>query len=148
MSITINENDIIISNISNYNIEYDNGNMILKRKTDKPKFDLTENFTGSKIISCFINNINTKLNKYGPIIYEIYKLFDKEFILNSATIKCTDGKNKDKAHYYYIQELDISTIRVNANSSINEIVHLTKLTGTQIKLEIELANKKIVTYEN
>lgn len=145
---SISEDTIIITNIERFNISFDNGNMILKRKKDKPKIDLTEDFTGSKIISCFINNIDTKLNKYGPIIYEIYKLFDKEFILNNATIKCTDGKNKDKAHYYYIQELDISTIRVNANSSINEIVHLTKLTGTQIKLEIELVNKKIIIYEN
>jgi hypothetical protein len=144
---SISEDTIIITNIDRFTISFDNGNMILRRKKEKPEFNEDADFTGSKVISCYINNEVININNFRGIVFEIYKLFDKEFLLNNCIVKCVDGKATDK-HYKYIPDLDLSFIGVNTNTSIREIVHLTKLTGTEIKLEIELENKKIVIYEN
>lgn len=148
MSITINENDIIISNISNYNIEYENGNMILKkRKKNKSNFDLTEDYTKSVIKTCYIENKKYDYSSYNSIIKHLFKLSDADFIKNKSTLNIVSGKKTDKG-YKYLEELDISYQGVSTNKAIQEIVSLTKLTSTPIKLVIELANKKLVTYEN
>lgn len=144
---SISEDTIIITNIERFTISFDNGNMILKRKKDKSKFNLTEDFTKSIIKNCYIENKKYEYSSYNAIIKHLFKLFDSDFIKNKSTLNVVSGKKTDKG-YYYLEELDISYQGVSTNKAIQEIVSITKLTATSIKLEIELNNKKIVTFEN
>jgi hypothetical protein len=141
------DNDnIIISNIENYNISFYNGNMILTKKVKKNKLQLEElnkyNFAKSKIIKCKIDNNCVELNKYLRILFFLYKLIDnRELILNNTKLNIVDNRYEDKG-FKYLEQLNISIQRVDSNKSLQEIIHITNICNIKLELEIELEDGK------
>jgi hypothetical protein len=142
------EDIIIITNIDKYQITFDKGNMILKRKQIKPEINLANyNFTKSKVTECYIEGKKKEKPAYNNILIEIYKLLDSEFILQNTTINVYKGKKTDKG-FHYIQELDISFQGISAKVAIKEITTLAKMTGINYKIKITLENNEEIELKN
>lgn len=142
----INDENIIIQNIENYQISFYKNNMILTKKKEKITFEDLKNynFKHSNIISCEINNIKVEYNKYRPIIFYIYSILNnKDIIMKNSFLNIKEGKILNKG-YEYIKSLNISVQGVDSNKIIKEIYHMTKLGNIKINIKIQLENKKII----
>lgn len=142
----ITDDNIIISNIEKYHINFYKGNMILTKKKEKIAFEDLKNynFKHSNIISCQINNIKLDFTKYKPIIFYIYSILNnKEIIIKNTFLNIKEGKLINRG-YEYIESLNISVQGVDSNKAIKEIYHMVKLGNIDTNIKIQLENEKII----
>lgn len=142
----INNDNIIISNIENYNITFYNGNLILSKKLKKITLEQIKalDFKNSTIISCSINNDNKNLKKYNKIInYLFEEINDIDLILDNTILNIEKGKYEDRG-YKFNSKLNISIQGVDANKSIQEIFNISKISQIPINIKIKLENEQIV----
>lgn len=142
----IKDDNIIISNIENYNITFYNGNMIISKKLKKITLEQIKalDFKNSTIINCSINNDNKSFKKYNKIInYLFEEINDIDIILDNTILNIKKGKYEDKG-YKFISKLNISIQGVDANKSIQEIFNISKISQIPINIKIKLENEQIV----
>lgn len=146
--IIINENNIItILNICNYNMSFDNNNLILTpiNKTNIDKTNIfNHNYKKSYIIECKINNESFQIKKYVKLLRLFYsKINDRKLILNNTLLNIKEEVLYDKGFDYWA-EFGFS---IQGNESINilkEINNLNKITKILIELKIHLFNDEII----
>ena len=142
----INNDNIIISNIENYNITFYNGNLILSKKLKEISLEQIKalDFKKSTIINCSINNENKSFKKYKQIInYLFEEINDIDIILDNTILNIEKGKYEDRG-YKFNSKLNISIQGVDSNKSIQEIFNISKISQISINIKIKLENKQIV----
>ena len=147
----IKDDNIIISNIENYNICFYKGNLILSKKKKK-KISLDEiknnDFKNSSIINCVINNKKVNFTKYKQIIFYLFEeINNNEMILDNTTLNIKKGKYEEKG-YKFNSNLNISIQGVDANKSILEIYNISKISQIPIDIKVKLKDENILTINN
>ena len=153
---------IIIDDKKYIAIPQDDGNILLKRKIDKvdekqydivykkngdillKKKDINYDYTGSAVHKCVLNGVEYENTSYAAIIRQIYRLIKNvKQIINNTKLNIKMGHITGKG-YVYIEELDISIQRVEANISMKEIINQCNLNDIELELTIKLDNGEMV----
>lgn len=144
----LNNENIIISNIEKYEITFCDGNMILKKKRKTKMSQMEEikkyNFRKSKILDCYIDDLNIKLNKYSLIIKYLYiKINNSELIKRNSLLNIVEGERNING-FRYLKKLNLSIQGVDANQAIKEIINISNICNIKIDFRIKLENDKII----
>jgi len=155
----LDNDNIIISNIADYNISFYNGNMILNKKQKKfiddfKKLNLNEkkniddfkkyNFKKSNIIECNIDNKKIDLYKYKQIIKYLYeKINNIDLIKTNTLLNIKDGKFTNDG-FNYFDKLGISVQGIDSNKAIKEILNISNICNIKLNIKIRLENNEII----
>lgn len=122
-------------NNKNYAHLNDNDNIKLIKDND---------FTYSKINKAFINDKDTKISSYAPLIKYCYiEINDVDKIMKNALIQIEKGERCTNGYKYY-KELDISIQGADARYSILEIVRQCMINNITFDIEIELKKGDLI----
>lgn len=142
----LDNDNIIISNIANYNISFYNGNMILKKIPKKINLDDIKkyDFKKSKILECNIDNKKLELYKYKQIIKYLYdKINNIDLIKTNTLLNIKDGKFTNDG-FNYFDKLGISVQGVDSNKAIKEILNISNICNINFNIKIKLENNEII----
>jgi hypothetical protein len=148
-------NKIVISNIQDYDFQYENNNFILTSKIpilrEKELFEHELEF--SKIVDCVVNNIHVNTKKYGPLLVSIYSAINNTQTIidhSNFTIKLgrVDKKQKGCSSFVYYERLGISFRRECARVCLKEIINMCNICNFKLELCIRLDNGLLVRYCN
>jgi hypothetical protein len=145
----------IIPNISDYTINFNNGNLIARKKNkDLEKEFLNHDFKGSKIIKCIILDDEKEIKldklKYNNIIRKLWTYIGDINKIQEITTynKPIHNGNKEENNIQYIKELHISFQYFDVNDAVKEILHIIKQKKYTIDLEIELSDNDIIYFKS
>ena len=142
------DDHIIIQNIEKYDINFKNGNLILKKKVKYQNNIFNNDFKNSKIINCFVENKELDIIKYKPLLENIYfYINNREIIKDNTILNIEDGCLTDKG-FKFIEELNFSVQGADSNKTLKEIVNISNICNIKLKFNIKLENDKIVEYTN
>jgi hypothetical protein len=142
----LDNDNIIISNIANYNISFYNGNMILKKIPKKINLDDIKkyDFKRSNIIEIYIDNKKIDLCKYKQIIKYLYeKINNINLIKTNTLLNIKDGKFTTDG-YNYLDKLGISVQGIDSNKAIKEILNISNICNIKLNIKIRLENNEII----
>lgn len=142
------ERTTIIPNISNYNIRFENNNLILEPCFITEEELLSCNLGSSNIVNCVVKNpegdvISGGKNKYQPILTDIWNNMTEEEVVGNTnyTISKTAKKN-----YSHNKNHGIYYLGRNANGVIEEMIKMIKLKNFSMNIEIELREGNLINF--
>jgi hypothetical protein len=135
---------IIIQNINNYNLTFENNNLIIKRIEPIQNQYITyeelfkKNLRNSKIISIHIDNqLIPNIFKYKRLIKHIYQHLDKQTIINNTLINVSINEINERG-YVYDSDIGLSIQGTDAKTSLKEIINQITKNNQQIEIKIKL----------
>ena len=135
---------IIIQNINNYNLTFENNNLIIKRIEPIQNQYITyeelfkKNLRNSTIISVYIENqLIPNIFKYMRLIKYIYQHLDKQTIINNTLINVSTDEINERGYVYY-SDIGLSIQSTDAKTSLKEIINQITKNNQQIDIKIKL----------
>jgi len=135
---------IIIQNINNYNLTFENNNLIIKRIESIQNQYITyeelfkKNLRNSKIISIYIDNqLIPNIFKYKRLIKYIYQHLDKQTIINNTLINVSIDEINERG-YVYESDIGLSIQGTDTKTSLKEIINQITKNNQQIEIKIKL----------
>lgn len=106
---------------------------------------LDNNFSFSSIIYCKINDNIINKKSYNNILFEIYKLLNKEIIINNTLMNIYNSKIINKG-FKYLENHDISIQSKDSNNTLKEIINQCENNNIFINLIIKLKDEQIIEF--
>ena len=147
-------NKIIIKNISNYNIQFLNNDLIITKQIINNTQYITyeelikKNLRHSYLIDVSINNQSIpNMTKYGQLIKYIYRQLDKSTIITNTIISVSDEEKNDKGFVFY-PDIGLSIRGVDAKTALKEIINQITKSGQILEILIKLKSNEEIRFRN
>lgn len=147
-------NKIIIKNISNYNIQFLNNDLIITKQIINNKQYITyeeliqTNLRHSYLIDVSINNQSIQnMKKYGQLLKYVYRQLEKSTIMTNTIISVSNEEKNDKGFVFY-PDIGLSIRGVDAKTALKEIINQITKSGQILEILIRLKSNKEIYFKS
>ena len=146
---------IIIKNINNYSLTFENNDLIIKKLlTTIPNnyisYDelLKKNLKNSQIVYVKIDNeLIQNITKYKKLIKYIYQNLDKQTIINNTILNVSIDEINDRG-YTYEYDIGLSIQGVDSKKALKEIINQLLKSNKTIEIKIKLKSEDEIIYRS
>jgi len=145
---------IIIQNITNYSLTYENNNLIIKKLLTTLDNYISynnlfkKNLKNSQIIYVKIDNeLIPNITKYRKLIKYIYLYLDKQIIINNTLLNISQEEINDKG-YVYESDIGLSIQGVDSKKALKEIINQITKNNQSIEIKIKLISDEELVYKS